>query len=176
MVDQQGRELPAGEVGEIIARGPNITPGYLDEPAETAAILRDGWLWTGDLAHRDAEGFLYHRGRAREILKIGGHRVSPVEIEQGIARHPQVAEAAVIGVTDDLMGEVLRAVVVPRPGATPSEADLLRFCREHLPAYQVPVSFAFAETLPRNESGKLLRAALTARYAPGRGGGGADPA
>ena len=176
VVDQQGRELPAGEVGEIVARGPNITPGYLDEPAETAAILRDGWLWTGDLAHRDAEGYLYHRGRAREILKIGGHRVSPVEIEQGIARHPQVAEAAVIGVKDDLMGEVLRAVVVPRPGATPSEADLLQFCREHLPAYQVPVSFAFAETLPRNESGKLLRAALAARYAPDHGGGGADPA
>lgn len=164
IVDEHGRELPPGEVGELAARGPNVTPGYLDEPAETAAILHHGWLWTGDLAYRDAEGFLYHQGRVKEILKIGGHRVSPVEIEQVIARHPDVAEAAVVGMKDVLMGEVPGAVVVRRPGATPSEADLLRFCRERLPAYQVPVSFVLVEALPRNESGKLLRAELAARY------------
>jgi long-chain acyl-CoA synthetase len=164
VVDEHGREVPPGAVGELLARGANVTPGYLDEPAETAAILRDGWLWTGDLAERDAEGFFYHRGRATEILKIGGHRVSPIEIEQVIARHPDVAEAAVVGVDDDLMGEVPGAVVVPRPGATPIQADLLRFCRERLPAYQVPVSFVIVDALPRNESGKLLRAALAARY------------
>lgn len=164
VVDEHGRELPPGEVGELAARGPNVTPGYLDEPAETAAILHHGWLWTGDLAYRDAEGFLYHRGRVKEILKIGGHRVSPVEIEQVIARHPDVAEAAVVGMKDVLMGEVPGAVVVRRPGATPSEADLLRFCRERLPAYQVPVSFVLVEALPRNESGKLLRGELAARY------------
>jgi long-chain acyl-CoA synthetase len=164
IVDEHGRELPPGEVGELAARGPNVTPGYLDEPAETAAILRHGWLWTGDLAYRDAEGFLYHQGRVKEILKIGGHRVSPVEIEQVIARHPDVAEAAVVGMKDVLMGEVPGAVVVRRPGATLSEADLLRFCRERLPAYQVPVSFVLVEALPRNESGKLLRAELAARY------------
>ncbi len=83
-----------------------MTPGYLDEPEETAAILHDGWLWTGDLAERDADGFFYHRGRSKEILKIGGHRVSPIEIEQVIGGHPDVAEAAVIGVPDALMGEV----------------------------------------------------------------------
>jgi len=147
-----------------VARGPNVTPGYLDEPKETEAILRDGWLWTGDLAERDDEGFLYHRGRVKDILKIGGHRVSPVEIEQVIARHPGVAEAAVVGVKDTLMGEVPRAVVVPRPGATPSAAELLQFCRERLPAYQVPVTFVLVEALPRTESGKLLRAELAARY------------
>ncbi len=164
VVDDAGRELPPGEIGELVARGPNVTPGYLDEPEETAAILHDGWLWTGDLAERDAEGFLYHRGRAKEILKIGGHRVSPIEIEQVIARHPDVAEAAVVGVKDALMGEVPAAVVVPRPGAMPSEADLLRFCRERLPAYQVPVTLALVESLPRNESGKLLRTELAARH------------
>jgi long-chain acyl-CoA synthetase len=168
VVDEHGRELPHGEVGELVARGQNVTPGYLDEPAETAALLRDGWLWTGDLAYRDADGFLFHRGRTKEILKIGGHRVSPVEIEQVVARHPDVAEAAVVGVKDGLMGEVPGAVVVPRLGATPSEADLLQFCRERLPAYQVPVTFVLVEALPRNESGKLLRAELAARYGAGR--------
>jgi long-chain acyl-CoA synthetase len=164
VVDNHGRELPPGEVGELVARGHNVTPGYLDDPAETAAILRDGWLWTGDLASRDADCFFCHRGRAKEILKIGGHRVSPIEIEQVIARHPDVAEAAVVGVQDDLMGEVPAAVVVPRPGATVSEADLLLFCRERLPAYQVPVRFALVEALPRNESGKLLRTELTTQF------------
>jgi len=81
VADERGRELPTGEVGELVARGQNVTPGYLDEPAETAAILRHGWLWTGDLACRDADGFLFYRGRANEILKVGGHRVSPFEIE-----------------------------------------------------------------------------------------------
>ena len=90
-----------------------MTPGYLDEPEASAEILHDGWLWTGDLARRDEDGFFFHRGRSKEILKVGGHRVSPVEIEQVIARHPDVAEAAVIGMPDPLMGEVPSAVVVP---------------------------------------------------------------
>ena len=93
--------------------------------------------------------------------------MSPVEIEQVIARHPGVAEAAVVGVKDGLTGEVPGAVVVPRAGATPSEADLLRFCRERLPVYQVPVTFVRVEALPRNESGKLLRAELAERYGAG---------
>ncbi len=172
VVDEAGRELPAGEVGHLVARGANVTQGYLDDPAETAAILHDGWLWTGDLALRDADGFLFHRGRAKEILKIGGHRVSPVEIEQVVARHPAVAEAAVVGVKHDLMGEVAAAFVVPRPGsAPPSDAELRRHCHEWMPPYQVPVAFNWVEALPRNPAGKLLRAALVARDA----GPGAPP-
>ena len=93
VVDEAGSELPPGDIGELVARGANVTPGYLDEPEETAAILRDGWLWTGDLACRDTEGFIYLRGRVREILKVGGKRVSPVEIEQTITRHPDVRDA-----------------------------------------------------------------------------------
>jgi acyl-CoA synthetase (AMP-forming)/AMP-acid ligase II len=164
VVDDEARELPQGEVGHLVARGANVTQGYLDEPEETAAILHDGWLWTGDLACRDADGFLFHRGRSKEILKIGGHRVSPVEIEQVIARHPGVAEAAVVGTKHDLMGEVATAFVVPRAGsAPPSEAELRRHCREQLPPYQVPVAFTWVEGLPRNSAGKLLRADLAAR-------------
>jgi acyl-CoA synthetase (AMP-forming)/AMP-acid ligase II len=146
-----------------VARGGNVTLGYLDEPEETAAILHDGWLWTGDLASRDADGFFFHQGRSKEILKIGGHRASPIEIEHVIARHPDVAEAAVVGVSDPLMGELPAAFIVPRPGATPDPGDLKRLCREHLPPYKVPVSFTLVDALPRNESGKLLRAQLAAR-------------
>jgi len=163
VVDDQGRVLPAGETGHLVARGGNVTLGYLDEPEETAAILHDGWLWTGDLAFRDGDGFFFHRGRSKEMLKIGGHRVSPVEIEHVIARHPDVAEVAVIGVKHDLMGEVPAAFVVGRPGSQRSEAELRKFCREHLPAYKVPARFTFVDSLSRNEAGKLLRAELAAR-------------
>jgi len=166
VVDEAGRPLPAGETGHLVARGDNVTQGYLDEPEETAAILHDGWLWTGDLALRDADGFFFHQGRSKEILKIGGHRVSPVEIEHVVAGHPAVAEAAVIGIRDDLMGEVPAAFVVPRPGQVPDADELRRFCRERMPAYRVPVGFTLVESLPRNEAGKLLRAQLAARHAP----------
>lgn len=165
VVDDQGRELSAGEVGHLVARGENVTLGYLDEPEETAAILHDGWLWTGDLALRDADGFFFHRGRSKEILKIGGHRVSPIEIEHVVAEHPGVAEAAVVGARHDLMGEVPVAFVVARTGATPSEDDLRRFCHERMPPYKVPIRFTVVDALPRNEAGKLLRSQLAEREA-----------
>lgn len=162
VVDELGRELPPGETGQLVARGANVTPGYLDAPEETAAILRDGWLWTGDLARRDADGYFFHRGRAREILKIGGHRVSPIEIEHVLARHPEVAEAAVVGIPHDLMGEVPAAFVVCRPSTAPDDEALRRHCRESLPAYEVPVSFTRVDSLPRNAAGKLLKGELIA--------------
>ncbi len=165
VVDGQGRELPRGEVGHLVARGENVTQGYLDDPEETAAILHDGWLWTGDLAERDADGFFFHRGRSKEILKIGGRRVSPVEIEQAVAAHPDVLEAAVVGLPDQLQGEVPVAFVVPRP-ERPLAAEALRaWCRERMPAWQVPARFEAIGALPRSESGKLLRAELAARAA-----------
>jgi acyl-CoA synthetase (AMP-forming)/AMP-acid ligase II len=168
VVDERGVELPRGEAGHLVARGDNVTLGYLDEPDETAAILHDGWLWTGDLASRDEDGYFFHRGRSKEILKIGGHRASPVEIEHVIARHPHVADVAVIGMQDDLMGEVPAAFFVSRVGAAPTEDELRRFCREHLPAYKVPTTFTALDALPRNEAGKLLRAELAARRGAGR--------
>jgi acyl-CoA synthetase (AMP-forming)/AMP-acid ligase II len=163
VVDELGRELPRGEVGHLVARGANVTLGYLDEPEETAAILHDGWLWTGDLAERDADGFFFHRGRSKEILKIGGHRVSPIQIEHVVAEHPDVSEAAVVGAPDALLGEVPVAYVVPRPDRAPAEDALRTFCRARMPPYQVPVRFALVPSLPRNPAGKLLRAELAAR-------------
>jgi long-chain acyl-CoA synthetase len=161
VVDEQGRELPRGQTGQLVARGANVTPGYLDEPEETAAILHDGWLWTGDLAVQDQDGYFFHRGRSKEILKVGGQRVSPVQIEQVIAEHPQIAEAAVVGAPDPLKGEVPFAYVVLRTGATLDPGALEAFCHARMPSYQVPVRFMAVESLPRNEAGKLLRAELT---------------
>lgn len=163
VVDEDGRELSPGEVGELVARGDNVTLGYLDEPEETARILRDGWLWTGDLASRDADGYLFLKGRTREFLKIGGHRVSPTEIEHAIARHPDVEDVGVIGMTDDLMGEVPVAFIVTRSGTATGPDEIRRFCRQNLPPYQVPGSVVVVDALPRNEAGKLLRAELATR-------------
>jgi acyl-coenzyme A synthetase/AMP-(fatty) acid ligase len=162
VVDDSGRALPDGETGHLVARGANVTAGYFEEPEETAAILHDGWLWTGDLAERDGDGFFFHRGRSKEILKIGGHRVGPVEIEHVVAEHPDVSEAAVVGAADPLMGEVPVAFVVLRPGSSATEEEIQRFCRQRMAAYRVPTRITFLAALPRNESGKLLRAQLTA--------------
>jgi len=163
VVDEAGRELPLGATGFLVARGDNVTAGYLDAPEETAAILHDGWLWTGDLASRDADGFFFHQGRSKEILKIGGHRVSPTEIEHVVAGHPAIAEAAVIGAPDALMGEVVAAFVVRRPGQELSADELRLWCRERMPPYRVPATVTFVPSLPRNEAGKLLRADLARR-------------
>lgn len=167
VVDDGGGQLPDGETGHLVARGENVTLGYFEEPEETAAILHNGWLWTGDLAYRDSDGFFFHQGRSKEILKIGGHRVSPAEIEHVVAEHPEVAEAAVVGLADPLMGEVPSAFVVARPGRSPDEADIQRFCRERMPPYKVPARVTFVEALPRNQAGKLLRAELIARGSGG---------
>jgi len=160
VVDEAGREMPTGRTGFLVARGDNVTAGYLDAPEETAAILRGGWLWTGDLAFQDADGFFFHQGRAKEILKIGGHRVSPTEIEHAVAGHPAVAEAAVIGAPDPLLGEVVAAYVVLRSGEAMTADELRRFCRSRMPPYQVPATVTFVPALPRNQAGKLLRAEL----------------
>jgi acyl-CoA synthetase (AMP-forming)/AMP-acid ligase II len=164
VVDELGHDLRPGEVGEIIARGANVSPGYFDDPKGTAVILRDGWLWTGDLAERDADGFLYHRGRAKDILKVGGHRVSPVEIEHVVAAHPDVSEVVVVGSPDPILGEVPVAVIVTRPGAVLDEVELLRFCRARLPSLRVPSRVVQVSTLPRNASGKPLRREVAMLY------------
>jgi acyl-CoA synthetase (AMP-forming)/AMP-acid ligase II len=166
VVDDEGVELAPGETGHLVARGDSVTLGYLDEPEETAAILRDGWLWTGDLAYRDADGFFFHAGRSREVLKIGGHRVSPAEIEHALERHPEVVEAAVVAVRNQLAGDAAAALVVRQPAGSVSEGELRRFCRELLPAYKVPATIRFVDKLPRNASGKLLRAQLAGLGGP----------
>lgn len=157
IVDDDGNEVATGASGHLVARGPNVTPGYFDAPEETASILRDGWLWTGDVAHRDDDGFFYVVGRAKEILKIGGHRVSPAQIERVLSEHADVEDVAVAGVEDALTGEASAALVVLRSGAVVTVSELQRFCRERLAHPLVPRIVRLVEALPRNASGKVLR-------------------
>jgi acyl-CoA synthetase (AMP-forming)/AMP-acid ligase II len=160
VIDPEGRELPAGEIGELVARGDNVSPGYLDAPDETAAVFRGGALHTGDLAYRDSDGFLFLVGRSKEMLKVGGHRVSPLEIERVLARHAAVLEVAVAGRPDALRGETPVAFVVRRAGHAPSPSELRAFCRRALAPPCVPQAVFFVPALPRSGAGKVLKQEL----------------
>ena len=164
VVDETSRPVADGEVGHLVARGENVTPGYLEAPGDTAAILHDGWLWTGDLARRDADGFFWVAGRAKEMLKIGGHRVSATEIETILLEHPAVKEAAVVGAEDPLQGEIAFAFVVLTGGAPEAvEPELRRLCRDRGGIHRVPARFRFIDAIPRNPSGKPIKPQLVAR-------------
>jgi acyl-coenzyme A synthetase/AMP-(fatty) acid ligase len=163
IVDEAGVPCADGVTGHIVARGENVTPGYFQDPEETAGILKDGWLWTGDLGYRDSDGFVFVSGRVKEILKVGGHRVSAVEIEQEICRHLDVEEAAVVGASDDIEGEIPIAFVVARAGAVVDGPTLRRFCRDRLPIYKVPKMVYFVASLPRTGAGKVSKGELRAR-------------
>jgi acyl-CoA synthetase (AMP-forming)/AMP-acid ligase II len=171
VVGPDGRELPPGEVGELVARGDNVTAGYLGAPDETAAAFREDGLHTGDLAYRDGDGFFFVVGRAKEMMKLGGHRVSPVEIERVLVEHPAVLEAAVAGVPDPVMGEAAFAFVVCRDGESVSDRELRAFSRRRLPAHCVPAAVRFVGALPRSGAGKLLRQVLASMARAGETGG-----
>jgi acyl-CoA synthetase (AMP-forming)/AMP-acid ligase II len=159
--DENDVSCSPGEIGEIVARGDNITAGYWNEPAETAATFRDGWLHTGDLARVDEEGFIYIVGRAKDFLKCGGNRVSSREIEQLLLEFPAVREVAVIGEPDEILGEAVRAFVVPTDGCRAAlDEELAQFCKRRLPPHLRPKQIAVVESLPKNSAGKVLKPAL----------------
>lgn len=162
VLKDDGTPVRAGsnQIGQIVASGPNITAGYINDPEESARFFRDGKLWTGDLATVDDDGFIFIRDRAREFIKPMGFRVSPLEIEEVLAELPEVVMAAVFGVPDDLAGEAVHALVVPIASAGLSEQALIRFCQQRLPAYKVPKRVRMVDALPTNEYGKIARAQL----------------
>lgn len=157
-------DIAAGETGEVIISGPNVSQGYWQQPAATAAAFRDGWLSSGDLATVDADGYVFIRGRAKDMFISGGENVYPAEVEQALCAHPAVAECAVIGVPDEKWGEVGRAVVVTRDGASVTGEDLLGFLNGRLARYKIPVTVVFTDALPRNATGKLVKATLHELY------------
>lgn len=160
-VDQQGRALPFGQDGELVVEGHCVMRGYLNKPQQTAAVIRNGCLWTGDIGHLDADGFLYITGRAKEMIIVAGENLFPLEIESVLLEHPAVAEAAVIGVADEVRGEVPIAFVTPVPNCPwPSEVDLRSFCRQHLATWKVPREIHIVPELPRGPTGKILKRAL----------------
>jgi len=159
-----GRPLGPREVGEVWLRGPNVTCGYFNRPAETAATLTpDGWLRTGDGGYLDEDGYLFLTDRIKDMIVSGGENVYPVEVEEALAQHADVADVAVIGVPDPRWGEAVKALVVPRPGARPVAEELIAFARQRLAGYKLPRSVDFVGELPRTPSGKVLKRELRER-------------
>jgi long-chain acyl-CoA synthetase len=154
------RGVPVGEVGELSVRGPQVMLGYYRQPEETAAVLRDGWFRTGDLARLDADGYAYIVDRKKDIVIVGGFKVYPREVEEVLYQHPSVAEAAAIGVPDREHGEVIKAFVVPKAGANPSADELIQFVRVRIAHYKAPRYVEFRASLPRTGVQKVLRRVL----------------
>lgn len=157
--------LGVGQLGEIRARGPQIMSGYRNRPAETAAALRDGWLYTGDIGELDADGYLFIRDRKKDMAIVGGYNVYPREIDEVLFAHPAVKEAAAVGVPDSYYGETIRALVVLKDGAGSSADDLIAHCKMNLARYKVPSRIVLTGALPRTSVGKIDRIALRDRLA-----------
>jgi long-chain acyl-CoA synthetase len=156
---EAGRPLPAGpeHVGEIVTRGLHVMKGYLDQPEATASVFTGDWLHTGDLGYFDEDGFLFLVSRKKELIIRGGYNVYPSEIENVLHAHPAIAEAAVVGIPDERLGEEVVAVVIRRPAMDLLEAELVSYCRQRLAAYKCPRVFQFRSELPKNSLGKVLK-------------------
>jgi long-chain acyl-CoA synthetase len=156
-----GRELPRGEAGELMVRGPVVMQGfYGNEAATRETIEPDGWLHTGDVARIDREGFIFIVDRKKDLILTAGYNIYPAEIERVVAAHPDVAMVAVGSIPDEAKGELAKAYIVPRTGAQPDAGAIIEFCREHLAAYKVPRSVQFVADLPKTSSGKIMRRKL----------------
>jgi long-chain acyl-CoA synthetase len=154
------REVAAGEAGELCLRGPNLMDGYWKRPDETAAVLRDGWLYTGDIVRMDEDGYFYVVDRKKEMIIVSGFKVYPREVDEVLYAHPAVLEAAAVGVPHPSKGEVVKAFVVLRPGAAATAQQLMDHCRANLAPYKVPVDVVFRAELPKTLIGKVLRRRL----------------
>jgi long-chain acyl-CoA synthetase len=153
-------DLPVGEPGEILFRGPQQCLGYYGMPEETVQAIRDGWFYTGDIGRMDEDGFLYIVDRKKDMIIAGGYNIYPRDIDEVLYRHPKVLEACTIGIPHEYRGETVKAYVVPRPGEALASAELDAFCRRHLAAYKVPKIYEIVESLPKSAVGKILRREL----------------
>ena len=168
VVDGNGRDLPPGEVGEIIVKTKQNMKGYWNLPDETAKAMKGDWFYTGDAGYLDSDGYLYIHDRVKDMIVSGGENVYPAEVESALFGHPAIADVAVIGVPDDKWGEAVKAIVVLKPGAEADAAGIIAFARERIAAYKAPRSVDFVEALPRNPSGKILKRELRDPYWHGR--------
>lgn len=169
VVDPQGNEVPRGELGEIVGRGPCVMAGYWNRPEETAQALRGGWMHSQDAGFMDADGFITITDRMKDMIVTGAENVYSIEVENALSLHPAVRECAVIGVPDERWGERVHAIIVPAAGEAPAEADLLAHLHDRLARYKCPKSWEFrGEELPRSPVGKILKADLRKPYWEGR--------
>jgi len=169
ILDDDDREVPRGERGEICLRGPTVMKGYWDRPEESSQALRNGWLHTGDVGHMDEDGYVYIVDRSKDMIISGGMNIYPREIEEVLQSHEAIHECAVVGVPDVKWGEAAKAVVVLRPGASVTEADLIAFCAEHLSGFKKPKSVDVVAELPKSAYGKILKRELRSLYWKGGG-------
>jgi acyl-CoA synthetase (AMP-forming)/AMP-acid ligase II len=165
VVDDTDRDVAPGLLGEVIARGPNVMSGYYRRPEETAAMLRNGWLRTGDIATVDDEGYIYIVDRKKDLIISGGENISPREVEDVLYQHPAIAECSVIGIPDQKWGEQVKAVIVLKPSAQADEAALIDFCRDRLAGYKRPRSISFVNSLPKDPLGKIQKRVLRQQFA-----------
>jgi acyl-CoA synthetase (AMP-forming)/AMP-acid ligase II len=159
---EQGTSAAPNEVGEIWARGGNIMPGYWNDPEATQTVLCEGWLRTGDMAYCDADGYLFIQGRMTDMIKSGAHRIHPKEIEEAIAELAGVGEVAVVGVPDEILGQVVKAYILPKPGVTLDPLQVKAHCHKRLASYKTPKSVEFVKELPKTASGKIKKFLLVA--------------
>jgi long-chain acyl-CoA synthetase len=160
---EDGAEAEPGEEGEILTRGPGVSPGYWNRPEESAEAIEDGWLHTGDVGKRDGEGWFYLVDRIKDMINVSGYKVWPREVEDVLFRHPALLEASVVGAPDSYRGETAVAYVVLRQGASASEEEVIAHCREQLAVYKAPRRVVFVEEIPKTLTGKALRRELRAR-------------
>ena len=160
IVDENDKDLPSGEVGELIVKGPNISPGYYKMPEKTAETFKDGWLYTGDLVKMDDDGYLYIVERKKDLIIRGGFNIYPRDIEEVLHRHPAIQEAAVIGIPDPIMGEEVKAYIVLTANESASKNDITKFCIEHLSKDKCPKFIEFLNSIPKSSIGKVLRKEL----------------
>lgn len=168
VADEHGKEVPQGEVGEIIARGPLLLRTYYKNEKAYHDAMRDGWFFSGDLGRVDEEGFLYLVDRKKDMICSGGVNIYPTDIEEILHSHPKIHESAAIGVPDETWGESVLAMVVLRPGQSMTEEEVIRYCKDNMASYQAPKSVKFIEALPRNPSGKVLKRELREPFWRGR--------
>jgi len=163
-VDEDGNEVPQGEVGEIVIKSGFLMKGYWNRPEATEEAIKDGWFYSGDAGYFDEDGYLYIHDRVKDMIVSGGENVYPAEVENALYGHPDIADVAVIGVPDERWGEAVKAIIVPKPGTSPSEADIITYAKTRIASYKCPKSVDITEALPRNASGKVLRRHLREPY------------
>jgi long-chain acyl-CoA synthetase len=166
-LDDEVTVLPTGEIGELVVKGPQVFKGYHNMPTETQNALRDGWLYTGDIASMDEDGYFYIVDRKKEVIKPGGFQVWPREVEEVISDHPKVFEVGVAGIPDPKRGETVKAWVVPQPGETLTVEEIRDWCKDKMAAYKVPTQVEFRTELPKTTVGKILRRELVRQHKEG---------
>lgn len=164
VVDDEDNDVPVGEVGEAVYRGPTVMREYYKDPEGTALAMRNGWFHSTDLVRQDQEGFMYIVDRKKDMIISGGENIYPAEIEEVLYKHPKILECAVLGVLDEEWGESVKAVVVCRPGEAMTQDEVVEHCRQHLASYKKPKSVDFVDSLPRNPAGKVLKRVLREHY------------